>query len=207
MALHFQLARKLIRAILSYLHLFYIPPADSLHCFLWEEAFCLDSYIRLLKYNSGSTYIVLCCVSCSNIMQNNNVKFWASSAGLIESGVCFGELKKDHCSSLKSGNAPEEERYISNVVYYSYCGRCHLKNHYNRQNSINWQLWITIHDDHRSLWPKRMGVGINTKATERIKWVALESSSRKVSCAWGWAAIEAGAHGIQLKPHGCKEIA
>lgn len=108
--LNFQLARKLIRAMLSYLHQFYIPQADCLNCFLWEEASSLGSYIRLLIYSYDNT----CSVTLCELQQYNA----ESQCEILSIFRCAEPVKvlllkkKNHSNSLKSGNASEEERCI-----------------------------------------------------------------------------------------------
>lgn len=111
MALNFQLARKLIRAMLSYLHQFCIPQADCLNCFLWEEASSLGSYIRLLIYSYDNTCSVTLCE-----LQQYNAEPQCEILSIFRCAepvkVLLFKKKKNHSNSLKSGNASEEERCI-----------------------------------------------------------------------------------------------
>lgn len=76
-----------------------------------------------------------------------------------------------------------------------------LKNHCNRQSSLNWQLCIVVHDHHRFSCLRRMGLEINVKTIERMKWGILESSS--FLCLWfsrhrGWSTWNVGLSHIVL---------
>lgn len=76
------------------------PIVDCRNYFLWEEAFRLGC-LRTTRV----THTMLCCVNCTNTIQNHTVKFQASSDVWSQSKF---SLKKNDYNSFKSGNASEE---------------------------------------------------------------------------------------------------